>query len=132
MIELLQIGYNHQDICSQNCQNSKCTEYLLPEYPNPFIFHLLQKESSKWIKGRFSAKAIINVLIILVCFEPKFVCIRKEQDDEQHKDQDKSERRMNESHCEGRNSLEPAWITNCAIAKIMVTHALPVLLHLLV
>jgi hypothetical protein len=47
----------------------------LPEHPALLIFHALQKEALEWIERRFSGKAIINVLVILVCFEPKFISV---------------------------------------------------------
>ena len=50
----------------------------MPEHPAFFVFHPLKKELPEWIDGWFAGKAIINVLIICVCFEPKFIGVTDE------------------------------------------------------
>ena len=50
----------------------------MPEYPILLILHSLQKKLAEWIERRLAGKAIINVLIVLVCFEPEFIGVVKE------------------------------------------------------
>ncbi len=67
---------------------------LLPKHPVLPIFHPLEKKLPEWIERRLAGKAIINVLIILVRFEPKLIGIGKKYQAKEQEDEDKSEGRM--------------------------------------
>jgi hypothetical protein len=58
----------------------------------------LEKEFPERVDGRLMRKAIINVLIIGIGFKPEFVCVAKEDQAEEKKGEDKSERRLGEGH----------------------------------
>jgi hypothetical protein len=88
---LLQVGYDNYGICSNDCHNSRQTEYLLPKQPVILVLHPLEKKLPERIDRGFPRKAIINVLVILIGFEPEFIGIGKEQQAKKQKDQDKSE-----------------------------------------
>jgi hypothetical protein len=49
------------------------------------IFDPLQNELPEWIDRGLAGQAIINVLVILVRFEPKLVRVAKEQQAEEQK-----------------------------------------------
>ena len=87
----MQIGYNHQNICYDDSNQSQHTKNLLPEYPSVLIFHPLEKEFPERIDRRFAGEAIINVLIVHFRFEPEFVGVGKEQPAEKQENEDKSE-----------------------------------------
>ena len=55
------------------------------------VLHPLEEEILEGVERGFAGKAIINILVILVCFEPEFVRVRKEQQAEEQEDDDKSE-----------------------------------------
>lgn len=121
MGHLSQIRPDNQNIGCQNCQNSNSTEYPLPEHPALFILHPFEKELPEGIDRGLPGETIINVLIILVCFEPKSIGVRKKQQAKEQEYNNKTKEGMEEVHQHsGRNSFEPFVITNCAIAKIIV------------
>lgn len=97
---LLQVRQYHQRICQKHSQNPQYAEYLLPQYPTLLIFHSFQEELPERIQRRLAGEAIMNVLIILVRFEPELVAVREKQQAEEEKDQDKSERRVLSDHFE--------------------------------
>ena len=88
----------------------------MPELPARSIFHALKEKLAERIDRRFTRQAIINVPVILVRFEPEFIRVTKEQQAEEQKDKDKSERgrgtqiftRMGHDTCTART---PSWRT---------------------
>jgi hypothetical protein len=76
---LLEVRHHYQHICRDDGDQSKQTETLLPEFPAFSILHALEKKTPEWIDRRLTSQAIINVLVILVRFEPEFVRIAKEE-----------------------------------------------------
>ena len=70
----------------------------MPEYPSLFVLHSLEEEFSERIERRLAVQAIINVLIVLIRFEPEFVGIRKKKQTEEQEDEDKSERGTSNQH----------------------------------
>ena len=89
--ELFNICHHHQHIRGKNGDQPEQAEALLPEHPAFFLFHPSQKELTERIDRRLARKAIINVLIILVRFEPELIRITKEQQAEEQEDDDKSQ-----------------------------------------
>ena len=63
---------------SRSRQHSYHTKNFLPKYPTFLILHQLEKEFSKRIYRRLSSETIINVLVILIRFEPELVGVGKE------------------------------------------------------
>jgi hypothetical protein len=66
----------------------------LPEYPALFIFHPLAEEILHGDERRLARKAIINVLIVLVGFEPQFVGVGNEYKAEEQEKYDKTKGRF--------------------------------------
>jgi len=64
----------------------------LPENPALLIFHPPEEEIPEWVERRFVRKAIINGLVVFVRFEPEFIGVGEEEQAEEQKDDDKSER----------------------------------------
>src|SRR5687768_9036829 len=113
--------HHHQHMRCDNGNQPKQAERFLPEFPAPSVLHSFWKEPPERIDRRLPGKAIINVLIVFVRFEPELIGVAKEQRAEEQKDKDKARRRLCDGHiCSGKNSLEPAAMTNWAAAKIIV------------
>jgi hypothetical protein len=66
----------------------------LPEYPALFIFHPLSEEIPHRDERRLAGKAIINVLVVLVGFEPQFGGIGNEDKAEEQEEKDKAKGRF--------------------------------------
>jgi hypothetical protein len=79
----LQVRQNHQHICQKDRQNPKQAKRFLPKQPALLILHPLEKKFPEGIERRLAGEAIINVLVILICFEPKFIAIGKEEQAEE-------------------------------------------------
>ena len=92
MTMLAKISHHHQHICHQHRHDPQQTKHLLPEHPTLPILHALEEEILEGIERRLSRETIINVLVILVRFEPEFVGIGEEQQAEEQENDDKSER----------------------------------------
>ena len=93
---LFYICHHHQNVCAENCQNSKHAKDFLPKYPTFLILHSLEKEPPKRIYRRLMGKAIINVLVILIRFEPEFVRVGKEQQTENKEEDNEADRDLGE------------------------------------
>lgn len=89
---LTTICYDHQHIRRDDRDQPEQAEPFLPQDPAFFVFHPFQEKSSERVDGRLAREAIVNVLIILICFEPQLICIAEEEQAEQQKNNDKSQR----------------------------------------
>ena len=87
----VEVCYDYQSICHKDCQSSEYAENLLPEHPALLVLHPLEKEIPERIDRRLAGKAIINGLVIFVCFEPEFVSVGKEDQAEEQEEDDKAE-----------------------------------------
>jgi hypothetical protein len=86
----LYVRHYHQNIDCEYGDEPKQAEALLPELPAASILNPLEKKLFEGVDGRLAGKAIINVLVILVRFEPEFVGIAKEKQTAEQKNKDKS------------------------------------------
>jgi hypothetical protein len=66
----------------------------LPEYPILPVFHSLEEKFSEWIERRFTGQAIINVLVVRICFKPEFIGIVNENPAKHEKSENESKGRF--------------------------------------
>ena len=64
----------------------------MPENPSLLVFEPFDEEISKGIDRRLTGKAIIKGLVILVRFEPEFVCVREEYSAKKKKEENEAKR----------------------------------------
>jgi hypothetical protein len=86
----LYVCHHHQNICRDDGDQPEQAKALLPEFPELSIFHALEEKLPEWVDRRLAGKAIINVLVILIRFEPELIRVAKEQQAEKQKDEDKT------------------------------------------
>jgi hypothetical protein len=79
---LLKVRDHPQHVCRDDGDPPEQAEALLPELPVLLILHLLQKELPERIDRRLAGKAIINVPVILVRFEPELIGVPEEEQTE--------------------------------------------------
>ncbi len=86
------ICQDYQDIREKDGNQSDQAKRFLPEHPSVLVFQPLEEELPKGIDRGLAGEAVVNVLIVGVCFEPEFPGVVKEQNTEEQEENDKSKR----------------------------------------